>query len=166
MLRCGLVSQGLDRGKLRRIDVLRINRNKRVTSASRYYLSAQASEDFGQEISPHGGVLVNEKPLAPERSAREEGRKPLDPSGAGFDEFGWQVSVAGLEETALIKLRLFQTLLIKPFTDAPDLRVDRSLLLLAEFALARIDLVAIPVERNVAAGYHDAALVPRERIER
>src|SRR5512132_3025324 len=42
--------------------------------------------------------------------------------------------------------------------------MDRRFLLLEQLALAGVGLVTIPVERNVAAGHHDAASATRQRI--
>ena len=150
----------LDRGELGGVDVLRVDRHERRRCARPGRPPRRASRGLSTSRSrPDRGVLVDQQP----QPAQGPGRKEIAvPAHVGLARpsrsFGRQRRGAGLEHPLRVEQRLRRTAgrRCAGATCSTRCSIGASSCLSSSPAGA-VGLVAVPVERDMAAGDHDAA---------
>ena len=153
----GLRGQGLNLAKLRLLDILRIDRDKGLAASRPDDLGANPAQEFHQQIAAHRRVLIYQEPFALEAAAGEEIRIAAQIGQARARLLGRQLPVSAFEQAPLVERRGAERLGVKLPAQFLRTVLNRRLIRLQQLAPSRVGLVAVAIERNVAAGNHDAA---------
>ena len=144
-------------------DILGVDRNESVAASRGDYCGAQLAQNPRQEVAPDSGMLIDEHPHAREAAAIEAVHVAARVSRFSSAIERRQVRRAR-EHAASVEQRRGSASGVFIGTHAFDCADDAGLVGLQHFADAFIDLDAVTVERNVAAGHHDAGALLRDRV--
>ncbi len=151
------VGQTLHGGKLLVVDVLRVDGHEGIAAAGADHSRAQPLQNLGDDVAAGGGVRVEQQPQAFEWKACEERDVPVDvrPCRAGVHRR--QLHMPAPEHAVLVERGVCEVLAVDALSHLADHRGDWRLMLFQQLAAARVRLVAVAVEGDVAAGHHHAA---------
>ena len=146
------------------LEILRIDRNETFAAANRDDLGAERPEKFNQKVAADRRMLIDGDPFAGEGGIAKELPIPALVSEGSRVRLRGKLGVAGFEHAVFVKQGFGKRLVVQALADAPDELADGPFLLFAKFSLGRIEFVAIQLEGDMAAGYHDARPVFEEGV--
>ena len=159
------IDKGLDPLQHLLVDGLGIHRHEGVASSDGRDRGAELGEDSHQEVAAHRGMLPHENPAAcegPLRECRGEAFHVLIASLAIL--FGDRSIGFGAQHALLVEDAGRKGPGIFLAAHARDVRENGQLVLLQYLPRGGVELYAVPVEGDVAAGHHDGGGRARERV--